>query len=252
MIGAITAGATAGAGGFPIRTGLYAWYDASVASSITSSATKVSQWNDLSGNGRHLTQATGALQPVTGTTTQNSKNVIVFDTQNINTATTSYGLTANALTIFFVAKKTAAGAAANNYSRVVSLNKDVGDDYATTDAISSFYSTASLGGYSPSSAIYRVNATIAAQALTYNQANTTAYRLNGTAVDLWQNATTASGTTSATAINSNKLALGSSWIGLSDGYLNGWIGEVLVYNTVMSNTDVTSTRDYLKTKWSTV
>ena len=44
------------------QPGLVAHYDARVASSITI-VTGVSQWNDLSGNGNHLKQATGAKQP---------------------------------------------------------------------------------------------------------------------------------------------------------------------------------------------
>lgn len=58
---------------------LVGWYDASVASSITASGGAVSQWNDLSGHNFHLTQGTGSLQPLTGSLTQNSKNVIKFD-----------------------------------------------------------------------------------------------------------------------------------------------------------------------------
>lgn len=42
---------------------LIAWYDASNAASIIQSGGAVSQWSDLSGNGHHLTQATGANQP---------------------------------------------------------------------------------------------------------------------------------------------------------------------------------------------
>lgn len=44
-------------------SGLAAWYDASNAGSVTLNGSTVSQWNDLSGNGRHQTQATASLQP---------------------------------------------------------------------------------------------------------------------------------------------------------------------------------------------
>src|SRR5207253_147257 len=59
--------------------GCQAWYDPSDLASITSSGGAVSQLNDKSGNARHLTQATGSLQPITGTRTQNGLNVIDFD-----------------------------------------------------------------------------------------------------------------------------------------------------------------------------
>src|SRR4051794_12522331 len=57
---------------------LWGWWDASNAGSIVSAATLVSQWNDLSGNARHLVQATGANKPITGTRTINSKNALDF------------------------------------------------------------------------------------------------------------------------------------------------------------------------------
>lgn len=44
-------------------SGLAAWYDASNAASITLNGSTVSQWNDLSGNGRHQIQGSASLQP---------------------------------------------------------------------------------------------------------------------------------------------------------------------------------------------
>ena len=44
--------------------GLAVWYDASVASSITETAGAVSQWADVSGNGRHWYQPDAASAPV--------------------------------------------------------------------------------------------------------------------------------------------------------------------------------------------
>jgi hypothetical protein len=40
------------------------WVDALETSSITLNGSNVSQWNDLSGNNRHLTQSSGSLQPL--------------------------------------------------------------------------------------------------------------------------------------------------------------------------------------------
>lgn len=55
------------------------WLDASNAGSITSSAGAVSQWDDLSGNTKHVTQATAGQKPTTASTTQNGLNVLAFD-----------------------------------------------------------------------------------------------------------------------------------------------------------------------------
>lgn len=63
----------------PLDLSPQAWYDASDTSTITQSGGAVSQWNDKSGNGRHVTQATAARQPGTGAVTQNGLNVLTFD-----------------------------------------------------------------------------------------------------------------------------------------------------------------------------
>jgi hypothetical protein len=58
------------------------WLDAADTSTITASGGSVSQWNDKSGNGRNVTQATGLNQPTTGSATQNGLNVLSFDGSN--------------------------------------------------------------------------------------------------------------------------------------------------------------------------
>lgn len=72
--------------------GLAAWYDASNAASITSSGGAVSQWNDLSGNGWHLTQGTGSNQPTTGTRTVNGLNTLDFDGGDFLSSSASFVL----------------------------------------------------------------------------------------------------------------------------------------------------------------
>jgi len=71
------------AGGFDPRSiaNLTVWYDASVSTSVTIE-TGVSQWNDLSGNGRHLTQTTTNNQPAYVTNALNGRPAIDFDGSN--------------------------------------------------------------------------------------------------------------------------------------------------------------------------
>ena len=54
------------------------WVDAADSSTITESSGAVSQWNDKSGNGKHLTQATAAQKPSTGISTLGGKNILNF------------------------------------------------------------------------------------------------------------------------------------------------------------------------------
>lgn len=67
--------------------GLYGWWDASDTGSITSSSGAVSQWDDRSGHGKHLVQATGTNQPTTGSATQNGLNALSFDTNDFFSVT---------------------------------------------------------------------------------------------------------------------------------------------------------------------
>lgn len=80
---------------------LQLWFDASDTDTITSAATLVSQWNDKSGNARHMVQASDSLKPYTGTKTQNGLNTI----EHVNSArrlSTSYSIPASAWTWLIV------------------------------------------------------------------------------------------------------------------------------------------------------
>jgi len=57
-------------------SGLAAWYDASASSSLTLNGSTVSQWSDLSGNGRNMTQATAASQPTYNASGLNGKGTL--------------------------------------------------------------------------------------------------------------------------------------------------------------------------------
>lgn len=72
--------------GFDPRSisGLFAWYDATDASSITLNGSNVSQWNDKSGNGRNVVQTTAANQPAYVTNGINGKPAIAPDGTNDN------------------------------------------------------------------------------------------------------------------------------------------------------------------------
>lgn len=97
-----------GGGGVPAFSPLalspMAWFDASNAASIISSGGAVSQWSDLSGNGYHATQGTGASQPITGTRTVNGLNGLDFDGTNDQMTLPAglYGLSNGANTAYAV------------------------------------------------------------------------------------------------------------------------------------------------------
>ena len=63
----------------PIDLSPTLWVDASDETTITESGGAVSQWDDKSGNGNHLKQASSTFQPITGTHTLNGRNTIYND-----------------------------------------------------------------------------------------------------------------------------------------------------------------------------
>jgi hypothetical protein len=60
-------------------SGLALWLDAADAGTITLNGSTVSQWNDKSGNARHVSQATGANQPTRTLNGLNGLPVVTFD-----------------------------------------------------------------------------------------------------------------------------------------------------------------------------
>ncbi|HEX5791201.1 MAG TPA: InlB B-repeat-containing protein [Luteolibacter sp.] len=66
---------SAGQSWTPASISTAAWYDAADAASITHSAGEVSQWNDKSGNARHLLQASSTNRPIYGATSWNGTSL---------------------------------------------------------------------------------------------------------------------------------------------------------------------------------
>lgn len=58
---------------------LAGWYDVSQAAGVTTGTGGISSLNDLSGNGRHLTQATSTKRPALTAAGQNGLDVATFD-----------------------------------------------------------------------------------------------------------------------------------------------------------------------------
>jgi len=58
------------------------WLDAADASTITTVSGAVSQWDDKSGNGTNVAQATSSNRPTIASSFQNSRNALLFDGSN--------------------------------------------------------------------------------------------------------------------------------------------------------------------------
>lgn len=113
---------------------LYQWLDASDSSSITSSSSLISQWNDKSGNGYHATQSTDSKKPSISTSPSNGLPSVVFgpDGNSFNEImhTTAPQWNEFQSTVFIVLNKTATSLRtapyAVNYFRLKALETGIG------------------------------------------------------------------------------------------------------------------------------
>jgi hypothetical protein len=217
------------AGGFVPTdiAGLIGWYDASDAGTITETGGAVSQWDDKSSAGDNLTAAGGA-EPTTGTRTINGLNALDFQTSEVmrNASFTS----ASDWTVFAVAS---ADSTAGSYSEIFSSN---GGDFEVA-----FHSSAKwnwwAGTDSLSTATYAADVPYVIEA-THTNGGTDTLDINGTnVISASRNANIG-----ATFAVGGYHGGGSSW-------LNGKMGEVVVYNSVLSSGDRDLVREYLTAKW---
>jgi len=209
---------------------LLARYDASVASGYTLSGSNVTQWNDLTGNGYHLTPNG------TGPTLTTIKSVPAF---NFNSG---YGLIrasvplSTSITVFIVARYS---------TNIAGYGSFMHHGHRDTDwAIERDSGTSNVHFQSGNSG----NAILSA-------ANDTNYiwigRVVGNTREFWRYSDTVStGFISGTPVSitpGNK----TLYVGKSDNNeaSNGSIGEILYYNASLSNADVSANLLYLQNKW---
>lgn len=242
-------------------TNLKLWLDASVASSITSSGGRVSQWNDQSAQGNNFVQATAAYKPETAVATINGLNALRFNNASnsekigSNGAASVWAFMSNATgcTIFTVGKITTANtewimgtydgsggvAGAIHYIEGTSTRTAFYCGGTPTIAVSNLSTSGSAGTtnpYSYTSVNDPANGTAANRSKMYLNSNSAVQ--NNTATT-----STVSGNPQTTLILGN--------VGVANSPYTGTIGEVIVYSGVLSGTDVSTVQAYLKTKWGT-
>lgn len=217
------------------------WLDAADTATITSSSGAVSQWDDKSGNGRHVSKISDPERPTTGSATQNGLNVLTFDGASDVLLNNSSITVPTTYTIAIVATPTT----------------------GTSDYLFSFKSTANVGqtgiisGYS-SKAYEFFQTTPGSARFTLGASNATGYNTNivvhnGTSVSSLVNGAS-SGSSSSGA--SSSLSAGRITVGNYDGGGSGNaagsnIAEIVVYFSALSGANLTGLSNYLRTKWGT-
>lgn len=218
----------------PLRPlpGMMAWYDATQTPTGA-----VSQWNDLSGTGNHVTQGTGAAQPTCTANQQNGKNTLLFDGgDSLAFASGMFGLPNADNTCFVVSKRnTETGSAEYDWS---------------------FTEAGSVRHYSRFSATSGNNLYLNNTTTTGGVSNTgstnTAYVIkamfkSGTTLSLSVNNNTAA--TNTNGANEPGIDAGSIGALAGTGFLTGGIGEIIMYSGVLSTNQIYQNVFYLAKKW---
>jgi len=240
-------------------TGLKAWYDASDTSSISLSGSAVTQWNDKSGNGFHVTQGTAAQRPSSGINTINSKNVLTFGGDDVLSASTASDWTflhnSTGSTVFAVAISDNTGEFEYSIFATSVGSSERGCALRLTSpspgTLSPFVSTGGGSGtlvslisgetFTNGTAFYvsgvwdNNNATLA---------NRSKWRKNGgteVGTNTQDDAPSSSNPARALCIGNNTNSGSFAW--------TGKIAEIIMYTGVLSSGNVASVNSYLASKW---
>ena len=235
--------------------GLGLWLDASVRSSLTFNGDGVSEWRDLSGNGRHFAQATAASQPSGASRTYNGLRVLDFDgTQYLEGNAATLNLTRNVpgLTMLLVGKfdSVVGGGPAQRF-----FSASVGGDVLSRASLFQGATGIVLRGrrldsdamadadYDPGESM--LDANVYSSVIDY--ANAEARVFSGGTLQDTNAAFQTPGATQDT--DSNVFLLGAFAPSLLQ-WLNGFIAEMIVYPRVLTDFERSELEEYLIAKWN--
>ena len=212
-------------------SGLQLWFDASDASSFTySSGSIVSQWNDKSGNSRHATQADTGAQPVRDHT-WNSLSVVAFKDAGDWLANAGYTIPSASTVLAVVGRRTGATAYFQWLSGPTTNMSVFANTTGTVRINTVDTATGATAVPVTTQSLLTTTATTAEQTVRFNRA--------------------ADGSSStASTFSAAGFALGA---GDSTGAFpgNGFIGELLLYSSVLGTRDRDNLETYLRNKWAT-
>jgi len=213
------------------------WLDAADASTITESGGAVSQWDDKSGANRNVTQASGANQPMTGTTSLNGLNALDFDgTDDFLSLAYDADISSINKNIFIVAVPD--GGAGGFRSPMTNRQESPLYGYYCYANATNKYEI-SIGNGSWTSHYSTVDATLGTGVIMASQIATGSFVswINGSQIG-------SSSSTMVPAVADLKIGRGNSAFAW-----NGRIAEVLISDGVLSNEDRQKLEGYLAHKW---
>ena len=207
------------------------WLDANDSASLTLVSSAVSEWKDKAAS-KIFAQTTANNRPTL--TTINGKTALVFDGSN-DTLSCVDPFTSYPLSMFFVQRIVATSNFGMTYT--IGSSNDFNLRQNGTSGTLQIQMTTTAAGYASTTL-----STTAAQLISIvyesTAANSVCY-LDGTAL------------TPTTGSFSQPTLSGTHWIGSRAGgfFLNGYIGEIIVYSKTVSATERASITKYLGKKW---
>jgi hypothetical protein len=210
----------------PTISNLWGRYNASSSSNYILTDGAVSQWTDLSGNGRHLTQATSSRRPTVKVAEKNGLNVIYFDGGAKGLVTSSLTLS-NPITIFVVVKMYSL----NSYTTIYDgVNNNEANLAGNSGGNIQLYTQGFVGGMSASTNTwYRLTHVM--------NAGSSFDRRNDTVISSWSDDTVTMG----------GLRIGEGDGGGENGNMD--IAEVIVYNRALTTSEINTVNSFLSSVW---
>jgi hypothetical protein len=235
-------------------SGLQLWLDATTGlfdatsggSAVTTDGSAVARWEDQSGNNRHITQATSANRPILKTSIQNSKNIIRFDGTNDHLFLSSaFVLSGGSHTIFCVLK-------GSTQNRII-----IGEGNSSTIVQAAQLMASGQVDQSKIRTFYRSNTNSTdLDKENYGIIFNNTFRLacltdTGTLVkDFINGINSASNSYTRGTYTFDRFCVGGLLRTSLVLPFVGDIAEIIIYNSVIQDSDISRVQNYLNLKWA--
>ncbi len=210
------------------------WLDAADRSTMTLSGSNVTQWNDKSGNGANLSNASS--NPVYQSNQINGLPGLVFGGSNWLSGSYTYATQTTAFVVYTTTSTT-------NLGRLIDVNSNgygnIGAPWVTPNGGDGFLW---LGG----SLLYTIRRPQTGTRL-YG------YVINGASSQIWRNGsqeTATYDTTYGQAATANGTVIGIGGLGVNPNqYFIGSVGEIVLFKSILSTAQRQQVEGYLAWKW---
>jgi len=220
------------------------WYDGADRTSMTINASsQITQLNDKSGNGYHLTTS------IFGPTITSASNAVGYDivfngAQNLKNAAMSPGISTTQFTYFIVLVNKPTDT--NSYGRFISASNISGDN---TDVNGLCMTAWDLSTY-PNRIFYALGGVGATTPVTANTYTIASFVWSSPTGNLFINGGSVSGVTSSNTLTFSKFGIGASPNADLSRLGNGSVvNEVLAFTSALSTTNRQLVEGYLAWKW---